>query len=177
MKYHFRIISSEAEDFVFEILMNSDDFFIDLHNFIQEKLNLDKSQITSFFLTDSEWNKELEITLLDMMDEEGEQKVMDKVRLNEVIYNKKQRLLYLFDMLADRVLFIELININNKRVKTPACLRLEGEPPQPLCENFDVGLDEISDKETFDEDFDDFLDNNDYDDQNECDSQHDDDFY
>jgi hypothetical protein len=180
MNYHFRIISNEVEDFIFEILIDSEVYFIDLYHFIQEKLNFDNSQMASFFITDSEWNKEVEITLLDMMGGEGENLVMDKVRLSELVTNKRQRMLYVFDLFAERCLFIELTDINNKRIKTPACLRLEGEPPNPVSENFDMGLDEIIEENEFDETFEEAY-NDDYDDNNYKDSDlsfdNDEDFY
>jgi hypothetical protein len=163
MNYHFRIISNEVEDFIFEILINSNDYFIDLYHFIQENLNFDNSQISSFFITDSDWNKEREITLLDMMAGEGDNLVMDKVRLSELITNKRQRMLYVFDLFADRCLFIELTDINNKRIKTPVCLRLEGEPPKPVSEDFDINLDEIINDNDFDESIEDLYDDDDYD--------------
>lgn len=181
MNYHFRIISSESEDFIFEILIDSNAFFIDFHNFIQEKLNFDKSQITSFFITDQEWEKELEITLLDMMDGEGENLVMDKVPLNQLITSKKQRLLYAFDLFSDRHLFIELIDINNKKIKTPACLRLEGEPPKPVSDDFDIDNEALTINEPFDDTFEESFDSDDYDsdgyDNNDFSSAYDDDYY
>jgi hypothetical protein len=180
MNYHFRIISNEVEDFIFEILIDSEVYFIDLYHFIQEKLNFDNSQMASFFLTDSEWNKEVEITLLDMMGGEGENLVMDKVRLSELVNNKRQRMLYVFDLFAERCLFIELTDINNKKIKTPVCLRLEGEPPKPVSENFDMELDEILDEnefiETLDELYDDDYENDNYD-VNDLSFDNEEDFY
>lgn len=181
MNYHFRIISSESEDFIFEILIDSNAYFIDFHNFIQEKLNFDKSQITSFFITDHEWNKELEIILLDMMGGEGETLVMDKTPLNQLITDNKQRMLYAFDLFSDRHLFIELIEINNHKIKTPACLRLEGEPPKPVSDGFNN--DDVMEDEPFEDEFDETFDN-DFDDSYDADdyglddfSSHDDDYY
>jgi len=158
MNYHFRIISDEVEDFIFDVLIDSSAFFIDLHNFIQKTLDFDKSQIASFFITDSDWNKDLEITLLDMMGGDNESMVMDNVRLHDLINNKHQRMLYMFDMLSDRVLFIELIDINNKKIKTPVCLRLDGEPPKPTSEDFDLDENNFIPEEIFEEDFEDAFD-------------------
>ena len=114
MVYHFRLISSEIDDFIFEILIDSEAYFFDLHLFIQENLNFDKSQITSFFITDEYWNKEIEITLLDMAFGESGQLVMDKVKLNELVSSLRQRLLYVFDLFSERVLFMELIEIKDR---------------------------------------------------------------
>ncbi len=151
MIYHFRVISNESDDFIFEIAIDSKTLFVDLHNYIQSELDFDKSQITSFFLTDEDWNKEIEITLLDMMVDSEHHKVMDQVMLEDLLTQPKQRLLYTFDIIADRVLFMELIEINQGNLDKPACLRKEGTPPPPFTD------DDFSDNNfNVDEEFDSF---------------------
>ena len=157
MVYHFRLISNEVDDFIFEILIDSKAHFSDLHLFIQENLDFDKSQITSFFVTDDDWNKEIEITLLDMAFGESSQLVMDKTKLNELVSSLRQRLLYVFDLFSERVLFMELIEIKDERCDTPVCIRLEGEPPAGFAADFGLDLsDNIEDMPLFSDDDDDF---------------------
>jgi hypothetical protein len=159
MNYHFRIISSEIDDFVFEILCDSNMLFVDLHYFIQEKLDFDKSQLASFLITDSEWNKEREITLLDMMDEEEERLLMENVRLCEQMNDDRQRMLYVFDMFTERCLFIELIGSNEEDIKTPVCLKMEGKLPKQISdflkENFDADILSDSSDGFYDDDLED----------------------
>ena len=130
MIYKYRIISSENDEFIREVAINSYATFLDLHNFIVEELGYEQSQMTSFFLTDQNWNKETEITLIDMSD--GffpDIKVMDKIRMGELITEKKQRLLYVFDQFAERSLFLELYEMNDGKTSSALCLRREGNPP------------------------------------------------
>lgn len=155
MIYHFRVISNEVDDFIFEIAIDSKACFVDLHTFIQKELSFDSSQITSFFITDADWNKEVEITLLDMIEESEQHKVMDQVSLEDLLTQTKQRLLYTFDVFADRVLFMELTAINEGDLLNPACLRKEGTPPPPVAvDDFSLpdDLNEAVDSEGFDED-------------------------
>ncbi|PWD98032.1 IS1096 element passenger TnpR family protein [Marinilabilia rubra] len=131
MIYKFRIISSEHDDFIREVAIDSKAEFLSLHNFIVEELGYEKGQMTSFFLTDQNWHKEIEVTLLDM--EEGQnpdRKVMDKVKLGELLTEKKQRLLYVFDQFAERSLFLELFSIMDGETEHPLCIRRNGEPPK-----------------------------------------------
>ncbi len=133
MIYKFRIISSENEDFIREVAINSQSTFYDLHIFVVEELNYDSSQMTSFFLTDQNWHKETEITLIDMTDGlVPDIKVMDKTKLGELITEKKQRLLYVFDQFAERSLFFELFDISDGELLQPKCIRREGTPPLQL---------------------------------------------
>lgn len=147
MIYHFRVISNEVDDFIFEIAIDSNVLFIDLHTYIQKELGYDSSQITSFFITDDEWNKEIEVTLLDMLGDSEYHRVMDQVRLEDLLTQSKQRLLYAFDLLADRVLFMELAELKKGKLDTPLCLRLEGTPPPQFSEiEFTISDDEVNDE-------------------------------
>lgn len=133
MLYKFRVISSENDEFIREIAINSHSTFFDLHAFIVEELEYEKSQITSFFLTDRNWHKELEVTLIDMTDgQDPDIKVMDRTKMGELITEKKQRLLYVFDQFAERALFLELFEIQNCDIDQPKCIRRAGIPPEQL---------------------------------------------
>lgn len=147
MVYHFRVISNEVDDFIFEIAIDSNALFIDFHTFIQKELGFDSSQITSFFITDDEWNKEIEVTLLDMLGDSDQHRVMDQVKLDDLLDRPKNRLLYAFDLLADRVLFMELAEIKEGSIDKPLCLRLEGTPPPQYSEvEFALSEEDLSDE-------------------------------
>jgi len=132
MIYHFRAISNESDDFIIEIAIDGSSPFVKLHELLQEKLGFDKGQMASFFMTDSEWNKELEITLINMMDEEDGSLVMDKVAIEDMVHETRQRMLYVFDLFSERVLFMELTRVDEGHVKRPTCTRFEGTPPAQL---------------------------------------------
>jgi hypothetical protein len=133
MIYKFRIISGENEDFIREITINSHATFFDLHTFLVKELDYDKSQMTSFFLTDQNWHKEVEVTLIDMTDgQDPDIKVMDNTNLGQLITEKKQRLLYVFDQFAERALFLELFEITDGEIKQTVCTRRHGNPPLQL---------------------------------------------
>ena len=57
--------------------------------------------------------------------------VMEDTALDELIEEEKQRLLYVFDPLAERVFFIELSEIiPGKSIAEPICSRKEGKAPK-----------------------------------------------
>jgi hypothetical protein len=137
MIYYLRALSNESDNFVFDIAIDGSARFIDLHNLIQNSLPFDRTQLTSFFITDSEWQKEKEITLIDMTGD-GTLGIMDEEVLDNYLKEPHQRMLYTFDTFAERVLFIELISVEEGEMKEPTIIRLEGEPP--VAES-DFGLD------------------------------------
>jgi hypothetical protein len=112
MVYKFRILSDEIKDFARELIINSDQTFLDFHHCLQEDLDYDPKQLASFFITNTLWEKQLQITLIDMMDEEGGNCIsMDKAKLGTHLSKQGQRMLYVFDFFSERSFFIELTEI------------------------------------------------------------------
>ena len=66
MVIKFRILSDEVDNFVREIAIDSEASFLDLHNAILDCVSYTKDQITSFFICNEDWEKEKEITLIEM---------------------------------------------------------------------------------------------------------------
>ncbi|MCD8261793.1 MAG: plasmid pRiA4b ORF-3 family protein [Bacteroides sp.] len=130
MIYRFTLISDEVDDFVREIQINPETTFFDFHEAILKAVNFSNDQMTSFFLCDENWEKEKEITLEEMDDNpEMDSWIMKDTLLSELIEEEKQKLLYVFDYLAERVFFIELSEIvTGKDIQGAKCTKREGEP-------------------------------------------------
>ncbi len=157
MIFQFRIISDENKDFARELLINGDQTFLDFHNALQENLGYDPHQLASFFITNKAWEKQLQITLIDMMDEEDAENetctTMDCSRIEEHVNPEEQRMLYVFDFFSERSFFIELTelmkDLENKQL--PKVSFEHGDPPAQI----NLGLDNLSFSEEEDDDDDD----------------------
>jgi hypothetical protein len=127
MIYKFTVLSDEVDNFVRVIKIDPEATFFDLHNTILESVKYDKNQMTSFFICSDEWEKEQEVTLIEMdSSSEYDNLVMDKTKLEELLDDEKQKLLYVFDMISDRAFFIELTEIiPGKSVSKPEVVSLE----------------------------------------------------
>lgn len=133
MTISLRFISAEDDNFIREVKIDGEATFLDLHHFIQQLLDFDPSQMASFFMTDEDWQKNEEITLIDMiMDEGNNSLIMSEIPLNQFISNVKQRMIYTFDLFNDRNLFIEVHGIENSSCATPQCIRENGPAPEQL---------------------------------------------
>ena len=166
MIYRFTIISDETEDFVREIQIDPDATFFDFHEAILESVGYSNDQMTSFFICDEDWEKEQEITLEDMGTSSDEDSyIMRETRLSELVEDEKQRLLYVFDPLTERVFFIELSEIEyGKDIEKAVCTRKEGEAPQQTVDfdemlattgtNLDLGENFYGDEDFDIDDFD-----------------------
>jgi hypothetical protein len=108
----FRMLSDENDNFVRDLEVPHDMTLAGLHDFIIESLGYDNC-MASFFAADDHWNRLREFTLMDMGDTgyEGEDAPlpMSKTSLAEIIVADYTRLIYLFDMFAERAFYIELV--------------------------------------------------------------------
>ena len=138
MVYKFRLLSDEVENFRRDIEIDSDASFLDLHKAILESVNYPDDQMTSFFICNDNWIKEVEITLEDMggLSEEESYTMSDTI-IGDLVEEEKQHLMYVFDPLADRVFFMELSKIEfGKDLDKAVCVKSTGEAPVQTL-NFD----------------------------------------
>ncbi len=104
----FEISSIENSEFKRLIQIISGDTFEDLHRIIQNTSNFDQSQLASFFLTDDNWKKQIEISLLDSDKSNKRVISMRKTKLDEYISEIGQKLVYVFDFFNERYFYVEL---------------------------------------------------------------------
>lgn len=131
MVYKFVVLSDEDESFVREFEFLDSHTLLDFHHVIQDELEFDKSQMASFFLATDNWEKEEEFTLFDMGTGSS---TMESAILEEIIFKKNQKLLYIFDFFNERALFIEYAGefkeIDGKEY--PQCTNSKGLPPKQV---------------------------------------------
>ena len=124
--YRFRVTFEDYDDVYRDIEIRSNQTFEDLHNIIQKSINFDGAQLASFYMSDDNWSKGQEITLMDMTDPDEEQEddddgrpknkkpkplPMKEAKLAAFILDPHQKIYYVFDFMAMWTFFIELIKI------------------------------------------------------------------
>ena len=132
MIYRFTIISDEVDDFVREIQIDPEATFYDFHKAILKAVDYTDDQMASFFICDEDWEKEKEVTLEEMDDNsETDSWVMKDTRIDELVEDEKQKLLYVFDYMTERCFFIELTEIiTGKDMKGAKCTKKQGDAPK-----------------------------------------------
>ena len=145
MIFHFQITSQESKNFLLEIELEGNHSFFDFHSIIQKSLGYESHQLASFFISDKRWLKIKEISMLDLGMNGAAYFIMQKTKLTDLIHFKGQKLIYTFDFLNDRSLFIELTEIiMEKNLNEPLVTSKLGDTPvQVLGE-------EIVEKDTVD---------------------------
>ena len=131
MVYRFVVLSDEDESFVREFEFLDSHTLLDFHTLLQEELEFDKSQMASFYLATDNWEKEEEFTLFDMG---AGSSTMDDAILEDIIFRKNQKLLYVFDFFNERGLFIEYTGETKESDgrEYPACTNSKGIPPKQV---------------------------------------------
>ncbi|MCC8088667.1 MAG: hypothetical protein LIO79_05320 [Rikenellaceae bacterium] len=158
MIFKLRMLSNEDENFLRDYEVPYDIRLDALHFFITDDLAYDKESMSSFFLSNRNWEKVKEYTLIDMGVEDGEYapKPMATTVIGQLLHNNNDRLLYVFDPFMDRAMYIELIGADkeNSDFTYPRLVLANGEPPH----QFDPEL-SVENKSIFEEvmeDFDEF---------------------
>lgn len=130
-----------------EILIDADSLFVDFHKAIQESVGYDQGQLASFFVSDDDWGKGEEITLM-LMDETSDSHLMDEVKLSDYVKNPKDKLIYTFDFFGNRGFFVELLSMSEEhKLKEPGLVRAEGDAPEQIA----LGdLSDFGDEDLFD---------------------------
>jgi hypothetical protein len=132
----FRIISDEDPGFLRDLVIEDSDTFLDFHRVLQKDLDFDPTQLASFFITNESWEKQKEITLIDMMqDPRVETLTMGEVTLGEFITEVNQRMIYVFDFFSERAFFMELIERSDQisMKETPFIAHARGEAPEQMA--------------------------------------------
>ncbi len=133
MIYKFLLLSDEVEDFSLEVKIDPESTFLQLNDAIIEALNYTKDQLTSFFVCEDNWEKKTEITLFEMDTSSDEDSwTMDSTRINEFVEDEHQRLLFVYDMMGDRALFMELRKIEFGATVDKPVTKLKGTPPRQI---------------------------------------------
>ena len=154
------MVSDENQDFLRDVITSGTDTFLDFHQCIQENLNYDPSQLASFFITNENWEKQKEITLIDMMEDTAfDTETMDRAVIGETVSEVNDRMIYVFDFFSERAFFIELIEKSDQKTgkKTPFVAHAQGQAPEQLAMDMlgdteETGLDQEFDEKDEDRD-------------------------
>ncbi|MBR1883251.1 MAG: hypothetical protein IJ808_09655 [Muribaculaceae bacterium] len=132
MIYKFIVGSEESENFKLEILIDSEDTFLRLRNVILDAAGYNKDQLDSFIICDEDWNKEKEVTYMEMdSDSDEDIWIMEDTTLAELIEEEGQRMKFVFDYMTDRYFYLRLKETQpGKSLHDPLCQRKEGKAPK-----------------------------------------------
>lgn len=156
MTLKLTLFSQEKEDFVREILIDSDARFSELHQLILNDCNYDEHNKQSFLICDEDWRVKQRICLQESEEVSYDMDInlMHETRIGDLLEDEGQRLAYVFDPEGKRFFLMELTeNVFGRNEKEPIVNRRHGQPPlQDLASPTDLPAEE-EDREEIDETF------------------------
>lgn len=166
MVYRFKLVSDEVDHFLREIEIDPEFTFADFRIAILDSVGYSKDEMDSFFICDEEWNRQQQIAIEDFGTSSDEDIwLMEDTRLSELIEEKGQKLVFIFDNIGERAFFMALTKIDyDKSLSSPLCVGKSGMPPvqiskiedmeiKPSVMNADdLGIDQLYGEDAFNED-------------------------
>ena len=141
MKYLIRITLESKEDIIREIEISSEDKLVDLHNYLIKIFNLSTKELASFFTVDNDLEIQQEIPLFSF--EENNPK-MEDFKLENLLFEKNDKLIYLFDYMKMWRFLVELIDIQEGIAKKRCTMEIGKIPKEAPEIIFSIDLDNDS---------------------------------
>lgn len=106
--FKLRVIIDTEEDVFRDIELTSQSTFHQLHETILQSFQFEKGEMASFYLSNDEWEKGLEIPLMDMGDGVVS---MENALLSEMLQAVGNKVLYVYDFLRMWIFYVEVIEM------------------------------------------------------------------
>lgn len=162
MIYRFRVILDANEDVFRDIEIEATANLEDFHNAITQAFGFAGQEMASFYMSNEAWEQGEEIALFDMSETPGALRVMSETILENTVWERQTKLIYVYDFLNMWTFLVELAEIAEREEGRiyPNLMFAHGEIPEEATElEFIAEGDE--DDDDFEEDYD--LDPEDYD--------------
>ncbi len=157
--YKFRIIVDTEEDVIRDLAVQSQANLEDFHNLIVNAFGFDGLEMASFYTCDDQWNQLDEIPLFDTGDEPGDMRCMKDFKLDDLLYEKQTKIIYVYDFLNMWTFLIELAAIEEPVLGEtyPALLFSEGiinqNAENDVSFDFENTNELLEEEELFDDEF------------------------
>jgi hypothetical protein len=172
------------EDVFRDIEIETTATFEELHRSVLDAFDFEEGEMASFYMSNENWEKGLEIPLMDMKQAEGASGVsMSNTQLSDMVSKPSDKVLYVYDFLRMWIFYIELIEIKKDTPSTiyPRVALVYGDAPAQDSKEMDLFGEEFSQEEFNelnsggggdDEDDDEFAENDEYFDENDFDGSY-----
>jgi len=156
----FRVLlDSKSKNEVFrDILISDSDNFESFYKAILQAYNFTEDQMASFYMSNHNWDKGFEISLVDMTYGEDDSQIlpgiMSECTIKEYIQDPDQKMILVHDFLRMWMFLVELIGIEKEAPEQPKLILSVGDAPAEdsrTQENADLQFETESEMEDEDE--------------------------
>ena len=136
MIYRFRAILDTHEDVFRDIEIEASNTMEDFHNAITQAFGFAGQEMASFYVSNELWEQGEEIALFDMSEGGDTVRTMSDTILEDTVWEKQPRLLYVYDFLNMWTFMVELAEITEPEpgMLYPSLMFSHGEIPDEAPE-------------------------------------------
>ncbi len=116
--FKFRVIMDTEQDVFRDIEIETEANFDSLHKAILDAFDFEQGEMASFYLSDEEWSKGLEISLMDMGGVDEDSLSMSTTILSDMVMKPGDKILYVYDFMRMWIFYIELIEVKKDKPST-----------------------------------------------------------
>lgn len=110
--FKFRVVADTEDDIFRDIELLMTHTFEDLHKVILKAFEFPEGEMASFYVSNDDWDKGEEITLVDMgASQDGTVLTMHDTVLKDVVRKEGEKLIYVYDFLRMWCFYVELVDI------------------------------------------------------------------
>ena len=116
--FKFRIIMDTEQDVFRDIEIETESNFDSLHKAVLDAFDFEQGEMASFYLSDEEWSKGLEISLMDMGGVDEDSLSMSTTILSDMVMKPGDKILYVYDFMRMWIFYIELMEVKKDKPST-----------------------------------------------------------
>ena len=116
--FKFRVIMDTEQDVFRDIEIETDSNFDSLHKAVLDAFDFEEGEMASFYLSDDEWSKGLEISLMDMGGVDEDSLPMSTTILSDMVMKPGDKILYVYDFMRMWIFYIELMEVKKDKPST-----------------------------------------------------------
>ena len=145
--FKFRVIIDTELDVFRDIEIETNATFEKLHEAILDAFDFESGEMASFYMSNEQWEKGLEITLMDMALEAALS--MKTTTLAEMVSKPSDKVLYVYDFMRMWIYYVELIEVKKDMPSTiyPRVALAYGDAPSQDSKEMDLFGSEFSEEE------------------------------
>jgi hypothetical protein len=159
--FKFRVIMDTELDVFRDIEVETESNFDTLHKAVLDAFDFEQGEMASFYLSDEEWSKGLEISLMDMGGVDEDSLSMSTTILSDMVMKPGDKILYVYDFMRMWIFYIELVEVKKDKPSTiyPRVALAFGDAPSQDSKEFQdmfeadvvgggaVDMDDVDDEE------------------------------
>jgi hypothetical protein len=116
--FKFRVIMDTEQDVFRDIEIETESNFDSLHKAVLDAFDFEQGEMASFYLSDEEWSKGLEISLMDMGGVDEDSLSMSTTILSDMVMKPGDKILYVYDFMRMWIFYIELVEVKKDKPST-----------------------------------------------------------